>query len=287
MLIRSANHTDEKDLFIWRNDHVTRKMFFDEGLIKKKDHNSWFQKVLKSKTVTLYIAEEDGVKIGVCRFDLNKNKNYSEVSINLNPRERNKRYSSKLLSLAIQEYLKYKQITIQSKIKKNNLLSIRLFEKVGFYRLKKTKDYLIYILSKYKLQFKNVEINKIDAKILYDLLKNRKYNISHQQIPTFSQHLKFIKNAPYLHWQIIYNKNKPIGTVYIQNNNSIGLNLNSFKDDWIYQIISYIKNNFTPQAPAPSLIPSYFFINVPVSNKKLIKLLNKLNLENIQVSYKI
>ena len=57
--------------------------------------------------------------------------------------------------------------------------------------------------------------------------------------------------------------------------------------DWIYQIIFYIKNNFIPQAPVPSLIPSYFFINVSVSNKKLIKVLGELNLEDIQVSYKI
>ena len=146
---------------------------------------------------------------------------------------------------------------------------------------------MIYILPKNKLQFKNVNKNKIDAEILYDLLKNRKFNISHQQIPTFTEHLKFIKNAPYLHWQIIYNKNQPIGTFYIQKNNSIGLNLNRFKVDWIYQIIFYIKNNFIPQAPVPSLIPSYFFINVSVSNKKLIKVLGELNLEDIQVSYKI
>ena len=160
MLIRSANHSDEKDLLTWRNDYVTRKMFFEGGLIKKKDHNSWLQKVLKSKTITLYIAEQDGVKIGVCRFDLNKKKKYSEVSINLNPKERNKRYSSKFLSLAIQEYLKNRQITIKSRIKNNNLLSIKLSEKVGFYRLKKTKELDLTHFPKYKLQFKNVEKNR-------------------------------------------------------------------------------------------------------------------------------
>ena len=287
MLIRSANHSDEKDLLTWRNDYVTRKMFFEGELIKKKDHNSWLEKALKSKTITLYIAEEDGVKIGVCRFDLNKKKKYSEVSINLNPKERNKHYSSKFLSLAIQEYLKNRQITIQSRIKNNNLLSIKLFEKVGFYRLKKIKNYYKYILPKYKLQFKNVETNKIDAKILYDLLKNRKHNISHQQIPTFAEHLNFVNSYPYLHWQIIFYKNKPIGTIYIQKNNSIGLNLNSFKDDWVYQIIFYIKSNFIPKDALPSLIPSYFYINVPASNKKLIKYLKKYNLKDIQVSYKI
>ena len=166
-------------------------------------------------------------------------------------------------------------------------MSIKLFEKVGFYRLKKTKDYLIYILPKHKLQFKNVEISKIDIKILYDLLKTRKYNISHQQIPTFAEHLDFVSHSPYLHWKIIFHKNKPIGTIYIQKNNSIGLNLNSFKEDWIYQIIFYIKSNFIPKDALPSLIPSYFYINVPASNKKLIKYLKKYNLKDIQVSYKI
>ena len=41
-------------------------------------------------------GKEDGVKLGVCGFDLNKKNKYSEVSINLNPEERNKGYSSKI-----------------------------------------------------------------------------------------------------------------------------------------------------------------------------------------------
>ena len=45
-------------------------MSFEAGFIKK-DHNSGFKKY-KSKIITLYIAEKDGLKLGVCRFDLIK-----------------------------------------------------------------------------------------------------------------------------------------------------------------------------------------------------------------------
>ena len=47
------------------------------------------------------------------------------------------------------------------------------------------------------LKFK--EINKSDLKFLYQHLKERdpKENISHQQMPTYTEHVKFVLSSPY------------------------------------------------------------------------------------------
>ena len=42
---------------------------------------------------------------------------------------------------------------------------------------------------------KDIEkINKEDASILYELLKTRRHNISHESLPNFETHKKFVEN---------------------------------------------------------------------------------------------
>lgn len=135
-----------------------------------------------------------------------------------------------------------------------------------------------------RLKFKAVDMS--DAKILYELLNNRAYNISHSNETSFEDHLTFIKNTPYLHWYLI-STNIPIGTFYILENNSIGLNIKIQSEEIVSQIINFIKNNFTPQKPFASKVPSYFYINTPIRNTNMIKLLEKNNLISIQITHKI
>ena len=48
-------------------------------------------------------------------------------------------------------------------------------------------------------------ISKSDHQFLYDLLLERdpKANISHKKMPTFTEHLKFVKSKPYSKWYVI------------------------------------------------------------------------------------
>ena len=74
----------------------------------------------------------------------------------------------------------------------------------------------------------NIKIKLIDEhdyRFLYNLLKERdpKTNISHHKMPSYSEHLKFIKSKPYSKWYIIFDNRKKVGSVYLTKMNEIGI----------------------------------------------------------------
>ena len=56
MLIRKVNGSDCKDIFVWRNDNLTRKMSFDQSLISIENHDKWFNKILSDQNVVTYLG---------------------------------------------------------------------------------------------------------------------------------------------------------------------------------------------------------------------------------------
>ncbi len=57
-------------------------------------------------------------------------------------------------------------------------------------------------------------------------MRNPKDNISHKKMPTYLQHVKFIKSKPYSKWYVILNDKERIGSIYLSKNNEIGVFLN-------------------------------------------------------------
>ena len=137
----------------------------------------------------------------------------------------------------------------------------------------------------YKISFKKIDIN--DSKILFNLLKKRDHSISHKSIPEYETHKRFIELKPYRYWFLVYENDKPIGSFYIQNDNSIGLNLLTISLKIVKTILDYIKGEFEPLNAVASKIPSYFYINVAYSNAELKKILIKLDCIPIQTSYQL
>tara|TARA_B110000438_G_scaffold303142_1_gene363353 strand:+ start:3559 stop:3960 length:402 start_codon:yes stop_codon:yes gene_type:complete len=73
------------------------------------------------------------------------------------------------------------------------------------------------------MELKDVTIN--DAKFLYELLKQREgiVNISHKSLPTWDEHIDYIKNHSYQSWNIIWNDDTRIGNIYLTERNEIGI----------------------------------------------------------------
>ncbi len=69
LTVRLASLADAGVLFSWRNDPVTRKASHDGKSLLFEKHEQWLQKVLSSKTQSLYIVERAGEPIGTMRFD--------------------------------------------------------------------------------------------------------------------------------------------------------------------------------------------------------------------------
>lgn len=73
------------------------------------------------------------------------------------------------------------------------------------------------------------EVNPIsmgDIQILYKLLGERtaQQSISHKGLPTFREHIDFVKSRPYAAWYIIVeDDDNVIGSTYLTHNNELGI----------------------------------------------------------------
>ena len=83
------------EILSWRNDPVTRKSFFNNSIIKKKEHEDWFQKIMNSDNSILIIIFNGEDKIGVVRYYAINN--HTHVSINTKPKFRKMGFGSKML----------------------------------------------------------------------------------------------------------------------------------------------------------------------------------------------
>ena len=145
MKIREANIDDSNDIFEWRNNPITRQMSFDSDAVTFSTHNKWFENSLHNKNRYLLIVEEEGRKISVVRFDIKEEKRTAEISINLNPLERGKIFSSTVISKSISYFniINNKRIkTIIAEIKENEIVNKRSFMKCGF-KLKLVKENIV------------------------------------------------------------------------------------------------------------------------------------------------
>jgi RimJ/RimL family protein N-acetyltransferase len=146
MKIRNAESYDSVDVFEWRNDQLSCHMFVNNKKVTREEHEIWFQSSLRNPLKKLYIGIDSNEKIGICRFDYDESNNSSEVSINLNPKMRNKNLSYQFLVSSIKKYTLENPCTLKATIKKENKASLKIFEKCVFVYFAEDDDF--YYLSK-------------------------------------------------------------------------------------------------------------------------------------------
>src|SRR3972149_4350668 len=126
--------------------------------------------------------------------------------------------------------------------------------------------------------------------ILYDLLKERtpEQSISHKELPSFTDHVKFVNSRPYQAWYLIQ-ANSPIatgihenemayvGACYLTKQREIGV---------------FIFNNFRGYRYGKQAVqllmekhPGKFLANVNPKNEPSIKLWSSLDFKHIQNTY--
>ncbi len=285
IMLRKANQDDCKCIFDWRNNEFSRKMSFEGNQIRYEDHLSWFKKSLKNSNKVLYIGEIFGKKVGVCRFDYDPKINNADISININPIMRGMGNGKEFLSIAIDKYLELRETNLSACIKEINLASKKIFLYAGFKIISEENNVIYLKRSINNLVYKIVD--KSDAEILYELLKKRTHIISHKVLPSFENHYHFVVNNPYLYWFLIYKTKKVIGTFYIKEDNSIGLNLLNPDRKYTLEILEYIRFNFSPKKEEKSKVPPYFFINIATSNKVMMEIIQNSGCKPIQTSFKL
>ena len=78
-----------------------------------------------------------------------------------------------------------------------------------------------------------------------------------------------------------------IGTVYVQYDNSIGINLAPEFSNKIIQTIEVITLTLKPLKPIPSVRSSHFIINVPSDDQQFSRALEEMGAPLIQKTYQI
>lgn len=123
-------------------------------------------------------------------------------------------------------------------------------------------------------------VSKSDFQFLYELLSERdpRANISHKKMPTYKEHLKFIKSKPYSRWYIIYYNNEKTGSIYLSKQNEIGI---------------FIKNEMQGKGIGRNALklimekngPGRYLANINPKNKKSIQFFKKNGFKLIQYTY--
>jgi len=119
-----------------------------------------------------------------------------------------------------------------------------------------------------------------DAKFLFDLLKQREgiVNISHKSLPTWEEHIEYIKNNTYQSWDIIWVDNVRIGDIYLTDRDEIGIFLDKKSQSNGYGSIAineFMKKNGKKR----------YLANISPTNYKSIQFFGKHGFTHIQNTY--
>jgi len=123
-------------------------------------------------------------------------------------------------------------------------------------------------------------VNEQDMDFLYELLKEREgiVNISHRQLPSFSEHEKFVKNSSYSFWEIIWLNNERIGNIYLTDRDELGI---------------FIKKKFQSRGSGSIALQKFlkktgknrFLAHINPTNYKSIQFFGKNGFTHIQNTY--
>lgn len=133
MRFRSVEMSDAKLLFEWATDSSIRRYSLSQTSIEWADHVEWLKNKLGDENCFFFIVEYEDNPIGVLRFDIHNQS--ALISYSLDPKYHGKGMGGIMLAKGIKQLLKIstKEISrFQGVVIKENLASIRIFEKLGF-----------------------------------------------------------------------------------------------------------------------------------------------------------
>ncbi len=133
LTIKNADTNDCIDIFNWRNNPESRKMFLITRKVSWDEHKEWFKNsLLNPRKVLLICYDEIKEKVGIVRFDIENTQTL--ISINLNPLKRGRGLSSQCLTESIKFFISNYNLNgrIVAIIKEENIRSIKSFKSSGF-----------------------------------------------------------------------------------------------------------------------------------------------------------
>lgn len=131
---RKASEKDMLTVFKWSNDNLVRQNSYNSDEIALKDHKNWFTNKIKDEKSLFLIVLVNNQPSGIVRYEINNE--YSVVGIVVSKDYRGQGLATYFLKEAAAYYFKRFDKPIHAYIKKENLASIKSFEKARFKHFK-------------------------------------------------------------------------------------------------------------------------------------------------------
>jgi len=147
IILRKIENKDINLLFKWANLKTVIKNSLNRKKIKFQEHKIWFKKQLNSKKNIIKIIYVQETPIGAIRLNKKHSKFY--LSYIISPKYRRKGYAFISLRLFLKKIKNVqKRGNILAIVKKKNIPSIKIFNKLNFSLISNKSNVLIFL---YKL----------------------------------------------------------------------------------------------------------------------------------------
>lgn len=133
---------DIKLVYQWYKDPVTRSMSVNQKAVAYKTFLAKFKLAEETAFIMPKIYKVEGRKVAFVSFD-NVAIGEVEININMNPEERGKKLSSVIIDTAVKNAFNQGMNKVYARIKQENIISIRAFEKAGFKHIRKDDEGLM------------------------------------------------------------------------------------------------------------------------------------------------
>lgn len=137
-----------------------------------------------------------------------------------------------------------------------------------------------------EVEFEKITPTETQIGELYELLMHREHSISHTTLPSFESHKEFVVSYPYRAWYLVKASGEAVGSFYVSNENTVGINLAKSNDETVVaKICDLVLSTYPPLPGIKSVRGEMFSINVSPTNTFLIGALERANKKILQISY--
>lgn len=145
------------------------------------------------------------------------------------------------------------------------------------------------------MKFESVYCNDVAKHVLYELLRERSQeddkhvNISHREMPTWEEHVEFIRSVPYPLWYLIYFNDEAIGDISLTGRNEIGIVL--FRryrgNGYGSQAVEKFIREHRPLPAITSVRAGHFLANINPLNSASIRMFERMGFRHVQNTYRL
>ena len=143
IIVRNVQPSDAEDVFAIRNLPGIYKYFRNPRKITPREHAHWFAVQLKPRNRrNFFIATVGGKIAGYLRYSLVKDT--YDISVAVVPQFQKRGIAGFLLRQTLPK-IETEGKPVQAEVRKENIASLRFFEKHGFVRLREKHDSVIFV----------------------------------------------------------------------------------------------------------------------------------------------